>query len=163
MNTLFCILQGKVCVGDVLDEMCGECLKGVGKSGVLFFFLFICSEVSLTEVITKRSNKKQYWDIPPKGLQYSKSKSGIAGYLHDKRCNIMLCHRSSKNMGHVRSKSRSLVRTSYFIVAMWNMFRVVIFFVSRSDTKLICIMLDQNLFHKVCIFNRKFCHVLEPW
>ncbi|KAL4241110.1 hypothetical protein ACF0H5_001888 [Mactra antiquata] len=28
----------KICVGDVLDEMCGECLRGVGKSGVYFIF-----------------------------------------------------------------------------------------------------------------------------
>ncbi|KAH3871453.1 hypothetical protein DPMN_034655 [Dreissena polymorpha] len=30
--------DGKVLVGDVLDEMCGECLRGVGKSGVYFIY-----------------------------------------------------------------------------------------------------------------------------
>ncbi|XP_045213180.1 uncharacterized protein LOC123564003 [Mercenaria mercenaria] len=30
--------DGKVCVGDVLDEMCGASLRGVGKSGVYYIF-----------------------------------------------------------------------------------------------------------------------------
>ncbi|XP_052791262.1 uncharacterized protein LOC128225215 [Mya arenaria] len=30
--------DNKVMVGDVLDEMCGDCLRGVGKSGVYFIF-----------------------------------------------------------------------------------------------------------------------------
>lgn len=37
------VFKGKIGIGDVLDEMCGECLRGVGKSGVSHF-VNICFE-----------------------------------------------------------------------------------------------------------------------
>ena len=60
--------QRKIEVGDVLDEMCGECLKGVGKSGVSFYDNRKGAKLIFT-LFTKTKIKKNQTGLNWKHLQ----------------------------------------------------------------------------------------------